>query len=198
MRELPLRFRALARRTGWDRRPVQLGRPMALVEARADLLPAARTGMEKPLGMVYIGEQQIICLFAEEAFARFDRNWHWSSSLPQDGDELLPEASFRDRRALFHGDTSDRREASWVGKAPGTEGLAGTLYLAGARDFCSASNKRQRRWRSDWIFRPQRGLCDGDWHRSPGLRLWLPSLRPLTRAENRSRNRETAGERRVR
>jgi hypothetical protein len=63
---------------------------MAFFEARADLLSAASTRMEKPLGVIGIGEKQTLCLVAKEAIARFFRNWHEDFSLPLSFVRLLP------------------------------------------------------------------------------------------------------------
>jgi hypothetical protein len=49
---------------------------MALFESRADLLPATRAGMKKPLGPILVGEKQSDRLLAKKAIARFDRNRH--------------------------------------------------------------------------------------------------------------------------
>lgn len=49
---------------------------MTLFETRANLLPAALTRMEKPLCSIYIFEQQLVCLLAEGAVARFHWNRH--------------------------------------------------------------------------------------------------------------------------
>jgi hypothetical protein len=49
---------------------------MTLFEARANLLPAPLTRMEKPLCSICIFEQQQVCLFAEGAVARFYWNRH--------------------------------------------------------------------------------------------------------------------------
>jgi hypothetical protein len=66
----------IARNPPRDGRPMQLGSPMTLFEARANLLPATLTGMEKPLCSIYVGEEQSDCLFAEGAVARFYWNRH--------------------------------------------------------------------------------------------------------------------------
>jgi hypothetical protein len=49
---------------------------MTLFEPRANLLPATLARMEKPLCSIYILEQQLVCLFAEVAVARFHWNRH--------------------------------------------------------------------------------------------------------------------------
>jgi hypothetical protein len=59
-----------------DRRPVHIGSPTALVQARTNLLPATRTCMKKPLGAIHICDQRSNCLIAKGAIARLHRSWH--------------------------------------------------------------------------------------------------------------------------
>ena len=66
----------IAGRARRDGRPVCLGSPAALFKTRANLLSANRTGMEKPLGSIDIGEKYFVGLLAEGAFAWFLGNWH--------------------------------------------------------------------------------------------------------------------------
>jgi len=48
-----------------DRRPVRVGRPPALFQPCANLLPASGTGVQRPLSPIHIGEKQPVCLLAE-------------------------------------------------------------------------------------------------------------------------------------
>jgi hypothetical protein len=49
---------------------------VALFEARANLLPATLTWVQKPLSSLHIFEQQSVCLLAEGAIAWFHWNRH--------------------------------------------------------------------------------------------------------------------------